>query len=68
MFVRFTPVVSVKVVKSMRQRIRRWRLHWRSDLELEDLARWVQPTLNGWIRYYGRLYPSALVRSIVAML
>ena len=44
----------------MRQEVRRWRLHLRSDLELEEIAKWVRPTLAGWVRYYGRFYPSKL--------
>jgi RNA-directed DNA polymerase len=44
----------------MRLSVRRWRLHRRSDLELEDIAKWVRPVLTGWVRYYGRFYPSKL--------
>jgi group II intron reverse transcriptase/maturase len=60
LFVSFSPAVSGKAVKAMRQTIRRWKLHHRSDLELIDLAHWVQPILEGWIRYYGRFYSSAV--------
>ena len=35
-------------------------MHRRSDLELEEIARWVRPVLTGWVRYYGRFYPSKL--------
>ncbi len=44
----------------MRQRVRRWRLHLWSDLELEQIATWARPVLSGWVRYYGRFYPSKL--------
>jgi RNA-directed DNA polymerase len=44
----------------MRQRVRRWRLHLRSDLKLEEIATWVRPVLSGWVRYYGRFCPSKL--------
>ena len=60
LFVSFTPAVSDKAAKAMRQRMRRWRLHCRSDLALEEIARWAQPVLTGWVRYYGRFCPSAL--------
>lgn len=60
LFVSFAPAVSDKAAKSMRLRIRRWRLHRRSDLELEDLARWSRPMLAGWVRYYGHFQPSVL--------
>jgi group II intron reverse transcriptase/maturase len=59
-FVSFIPAVSDKAAKRMRQEVRRWRLHLRSDLELEEIAKWVRPTLAGWVRYYGRFYPSKL--------
>ncbi|MEY9703589.1 hypothetical protein ABIF50_006100 [Bradyrhizobium diazoefficiens] len=44
----------------MRHTVRRWRLHRRSDLELVEIAKWVRPVLTGWVRYYGRFYPSKL--------
>jgi RNA-directed DNA polymerase len=59
-FVSFLPAVSNKAAKRMRQRVRRWRLHRRNDLSLQDIADWVRPILSGWVRYYGRFYPSEL--------
>jgi len=59
-FVSFIPAVSDKAAKRMRLEIRSWRLHLRSDLDLEEIAKWVRPTLAGWVRYYGRFYPSRL--------
>jgi len=59
-FVGFIPAVSKKAGKRMRLSVRRWRLHRRSDLELADIAKWVRPVLTGWVRYYGRFYPSKL--------
>ena len=47
-FVGFIPAVSKKAGKRMRLSVRRWRLHRRSDLELEDVAKWVRPVLKGW--------------------
>jgi group II intron reverse transcriptase/maturase len=59
-FVNFSPAVSNKAQKSMRQTMRRWCLHLRSDKSLDDLARMFNPILQGWINYYGRFYKSAL--------
>jgi RNA-directed DNA polymerase len=59
-FVSFIPAVSDKAAKRMRLEVRRWRIHLRSDLELEEIAKWARPTLTGWVRYYGRFYPSKL--------
>jgi hypothetical protein len=59
-FVSFLPAVSDKAARRMRHSVRRWRLHRRNDLELEEIAAWVRLVLSGWVRYYGRFYPSKL--------
>ena len=59
-FVNFTPAVSNEAAKRMRQEMRRWRLHLRSDKSIDDLARMWNPVLRGWIQYFGRFYRSAL--------
>jgi group II intron reverse transcriptase/maturase len=64
LFVSFSPAVSNKAGKTMRRQMRRWKLHHRTDLQLDDLARWVRPVLSGWVRYYGCFYPSALRRAL----
>ncbi|WP_367280704.1 group II intron maturase-specific domain-containing protein [Ferrimicrobium sp.] len=51
-------------IKEIRHKIKRWRLHLRSDMELEELVTFVNPIVRGWINYYGRFYPSRLVRSL----
>ena len=38
-FVSFIPAVSDKAAKRMRLEVRRWRLHMRTDLELDEIAR-----------------------------
>ena len=64
LFVSFAPAVSDTAAKSMRQRMRRWRLHRRNDLSLEDIAEWTRPVLVGWFHYYGRFQLSALRRAL----
>jgi RNA-directed DNA polymerase len=59
-FINFTPAVSNKACKSMRQTIRGWRLQLKPDKQLEDISRMFNPVLRGWINYYGRFYKSAL--------
>jgi RNA-directed DNA polymerase len=59
-FLAFLPAVSKTAARKMRCRVRRWRLHRRNDLELDEIARQVRPVLTGWVRYYGRFYPSKL--------
>ena len=36
------------------------RIHRRTDLTLDDLARWLNPIVAGWMNYYGRFYRSAM--------
>ena len=43
----------------IRQTIRGWTLHERSDKTLDDLARMFNASFRGWIDYYGRYYRSA---------
>jgi RNA-directed DNA polymerase len=58
--VSFLPAASPKALKAIRQAIRGWAMHRRSDKTLDDLARMVNPYLRGWINYYGHFYRSAL--------
>jgi len=59
-FLGFIPAVSDKAAKGMRQEMRRWKFHLRSDLSIEDLSRFCNSILRGWINYYGQYYKSAL--------
>ena len=59
-FINFSPAVSTKAGKAMRQKARKWKMHLRSDKSLEDLSRMFGPTIRGWINYYGSFYKSAL--------
>jgi group II intron reverse transcriptase/maturase len=58
--VAFLPAASPKALKAIRQTIRRWSLHRRSDLTLADLAQEYNPYLRGWVNHYSRFYQSAL--------
>ena len=64
LFVSFSPAVSTKAAKAMRDTMRRWRLHHRGDLDLDDLVRWTRSVIHGWVLYYGRFYPSAVQRAL----
>lgn len=60
MFVNFTPAVSKGALKAMGMKIRALRIRMRSELNIEQLARWLNPLINGWIAYYGRYSRSGL--------
>ncbi len=59
-FINFSPAVSDKAKKSITQAMRRWKVHLRSDKNLEDIAHMFNPIIRGWINYYGKFYKSAL--------
>lgn len=61
LFISFLPGVSNKAAKSIRATIRSWRLGAsRSNQSLEEIAKFVNPFVRGWVNYYGRFYKSAL--------
>ena len=59
-FVNFSPAVSNKSAKAIRDQFRSWKLPQRSDKAIDDLSRMFNPIIRGWIQYYGRYYRSAL--------
>ena len=59
-FTSFLPAISPEALKAKSARLRELRIHRRTDLTLDGLARWLNPIIAGWIRYYGRFYRSAL--------
>jgi group II intron reverse transcriptase/maturase len=64
-FVSFSPAVSNTAAKAMRQQIRRWRLHRRSNWTLQQLAQAINPIVRGWINYFGRFYRSQLASAVL---
>jgi len=66
-FINFTPAISNKASKKIRQTVRRWGLQNRSDKSLEDLSKIFNPVIRGWINYYGRYYKSSLYPSLIQL-
>jgi RNA-directed DNA polymerase len=60
LFTSFTPAVSSKALKAMRQTTRKLGLRQRTDLDIVKLSKIFNPILRGWREYYGKFYPSAL--------
>lgn len=61
-FVSFLPAISCKAAKAVRQTMRRWRIPaFRNNQSLEELAKFVNPYVRGWMNYYGRFYRSSVV-------
>lgn len=55
-FTSFTPAASKSAMKSMRAKIKKYRLGRRTELSLEDIAERCNPSLRGWINYYGQYH------------
>jgi RNA-directed DNA polymerase len=62
-FVGFLPAISTKAATVIRKIIREWRMaSTRNNRRLEDLARLTNPSVRGWMNYYGRFYRSKCVQ------
>jgi RNA-directed DNA polymerase len=59
-FTGFLPAISSEALKAKGAWLRGLRIHRRTDLSLDGLARWLNPIIAGWIRYYRRFYRTAL--------
>ena len=49
-FINFSPAVSNKAAKAIRDTFRRWNLPNRSDKAMEDLSRMFNPIIRGWLQ------------------
>jgi RNA-directed DNA polymerase len=62
-FVSFLPAMSTKSAKSIRATIREWRMaSTRNNQPLENLARLINPVVQGWMNFYGRFYRSKCIQ------
>ncbi len=61
MFASFTPAISPRSAKKIRQQARCWRLHLRTSQSLDDIAHSVNPAIRGWVNYYGAYQRSTLL-------
>ena len=60
-FVNFTPAISNKAAKAIRHKVRSWNWQLRPGDRLEDLAQECNPAIRGWVNYYGRFNPTAML-------
>ncbi len=60
MFTSFLPAVSKDAMKAMNREVRGWRIHLRSNRNLGEIARFINPIVRGWLNYYGAFYRSEL--------
>ena len=59
-FTSFSPAISPEALKAKGADLRELRIHRRTDLSLDALARWLNPIVAGWMNYYGRYHRSTL--------
>ncbi len=59
-FLNFSPAISGKAKKKIKEVIKGWKLPSRTGVDLETIAREINPQIRGWINYYGKFYRSAL--------
>lgn len=57
-FIGFQPAVSPSALKVMREKIRAYKIHRRTDLSLEQIAYDWDDIIRGWWNYYGKFYRS----------
>ena len=53
-FTSFLPAISPKAKKSILAKIRELNVRNKTGHSLEQLAKWLNPILRGWINYYGK--------------
>jgi group II intron reverse transcriptase/maturase len=60
MFDGFVPSAGKKAQKAFRDKIKRMKLHRKTTLTLNELAREINPTVRGWLNYYTAFQRSAV--------
>lgn len=60
MFVSFTAAASPSALKGIRTQVRQDNIRNRTDLSLQEIARWYNSRLIAWVNYYGLYSRSAL--------
>jgi RNA-directed DNA polymerase len=60
LFTSFTPAVSNRALKTMREEIRAQKFRQRTQTELASIRQTINPKMRGWMNYYGRYHRSGL--------
>lgn len=63
-FINFTPAISNKSKKSIRQKVRDWKLQLKVEKDLTDLSNMFDSKIKGWINYYGKFYKSEMYSTL----
>lgn len=60
-FTGFLPAVAPDKVSGMSRKVTAWKMHRRTSLTLNDLAREANPVLRGWFAYFTVFYASMVI-------
>ena len=60
-FTGFLPGVSAEKLTDMSRRAHAWKLNRRITFTLTELAEAINPVLAGWLTYFTRFYPTAVI-------
>lgn len=53
-FINFSPAISNAAKKEIWETVRKWNRHYWVQLTLEEIAKEINPIIQGWINYYGK--------------
>ena len=59
-FVSFLPAMGEKAKKAIRKEVRSWKLQYKTDKDLWDIANMFNNKIQGWINYYTHFYKSGI--------
>ncbi len=59
-FVSFLPAIGEKAKKAIRKEVRSWKLQFKTDKDLWDIANMFNKKIQGWINYYTHFYKSEI--------
>lgn len=54
------PAISKRSSQGIRDQIREWKIHLHVNRSLSEVAAYINPTVQGWINYYGAYYKTEL--------
>ena len=59
-FLNFSPAVSKKARTKIWETVRDWNQKYWVQMKSEDIAKQINPVIQGWINYYGKFNPGVL--------
>lgn len=60
-FTRFLPAADPSKLTEISRKVASWKMHRRTTLTLNDIAREVNPVLRGWLTYFTVFYASTVI-------